>query len=156
MRRSSGITSRANRPSDSGVPKSVNWSSKDSTPASRAPARSLTTSSQASPIWSSVAAGTCSWSEGRRACRSTCPSRSINAARTFVPPKIFPGYEAQQGIGYDVERAKRLLAEAGYPNGGALPGVSYLFRSDLPSAKELAQNLTRQWKQKLNLDIPLE
>jgi oligopeptide transport system substrate-binding protein len=77
-------------------------------------------------------------------------------ARTFVPPKIFPGYEAQQGIGYDVERAKRLLAEAGYPNGGALPGVSYLFRSDLPSAKELAQNLTRQWKQKLNLDIPLE
>jgi oligopeptide transport system substrate-binding protein len=77
-------------------------------------------------------------------------------ATTFVPPDVFPGYQKQQGVPYDPARAKQLLAEAGYPNGGTLPGVSYLFRSDLPAAKELAQNLTRQWKQKLNLDIPLE
>src|SRR6185295_3220718 len=66
------------------------------------------------------------------------------------------GYNSPKGIDYNPTRAKQLLAEAGYPNGGTLPGVTYLYRSDVPSSKELAQNLSRQWKQRLNLDIPLE
>lgn len=77
-------------------------------------------------------------------------------ADTFVPPGIFKGYETQKGVAHDPARAKQLLAEAGYPNGGALPGVSYLYRSDIPASKEMAQNLARQWKHQLNLDIPLE
>jgi oligopeptide transport system substrate-binding protein len=77
---------------------------------------------------------------------------------TFIPPEIFTplGWRSTPGIPYDPARAKQLLAEAGYPNGGTLPGVTYLFRSGLPTSKEMAQLLARQWKQKLNLDIPLE
>lgn len=74
----------------------------------------------------------------------------------FIPPNSFPGYNTPKGIDYNPTRAKQLLAEAGYPSGGTLPGVTYLYRSDIPTSKELAQNLSRQWKQRLNLDIPLE
>src|SRR5439155_6538673 len=77
-------------------------------------------------------------------------------ATTFVPANCFPGYRMQQGIGYDPGRARQLLADAGYPDGGALAGVTYLFRSDVASSKEQAQNLTRQWSEKLGLRIPLE
>jgi oligopeptide transport system substrate-binding protein len=77
-------------------------------------------------------------------------------AFTFVPPNCFPGYQQQKGIEPNPKRAKELLAEAGYPNGGVLPGVTYLYRSDIPSSKEVAQNLTRQWNEKLGLRIPLE
>jgi oligopeptide transport system substrate-binding protein len=34
--------------------------------------------------------------------------------------------------------------------------VSYLFRSGNATSKMLAENIVRQWKQNLNLDIPLE
>jgi len=61
-----------------------------------------------------------------------------------------------QGIPYDRTRAKQLMAEAGYGKGGMLPGVSYIFRSDLASSREMAQTLARQWKQVLNIDIVLE
>jgi oligopeptide transport system substrate-binding protein len=69
-------------------------------------------------------------------------------ADTFVPPGIFHGYQKPQGLAYDPAKARQLLAEAGYPNGGTLPGVTYLYRSDIPSSKEMAQLLARQWKQK--------
>jgi ABC-type oligopeptide transport system substrate-binding subunit len=62
----------------------------------------------------------------------------------------------QKGIEFDPKKAKQLLAEAGYPNGGVLPGIKYLYRSEIPSSKEIAQNLTRQWSEKLGIKIPLE
>lgn len=41
----------------------------------------------------------------------------------LVPPKS-PGYSADvKGVGYDPERAKALIAEAGYPGGKGLPAV---------------------------------
>jgi oligopeptide transport system substrate-binding protein len=77
-------------------------------------------------------------------------------ATTFIPPGVFDGYQKMTGIPYDRARAKRLLAEAGYAKGGVIPGLSYIYRSDLTSSRELAQTLARQWKQVLNIDVPLE
>jgi oligopeptide transport system substrate-binding protein len=77
-------------------------------------------------------------------------------ARTFVPPNCFPGYQMQKGIGYDPKAAAQLMQQAGYPRGSTLPGVTFLYRSELPSSKEVAQNLTRQWSEKLGIRIPLE
>ena len=82
--------------------------------------------------------------------------RSEIPASTFVPPGIFAGYTPRGGHAYDPARAKLLLAAAGYPNGGRLRGVTFLFRSDNPVSRTAAQNYTHQWKEKLNLDIPLE
>ncbi|HEX8525027.1 MAG TPA: peptide ABC transporter substrate-binding protein [Tepidisphaeraceae bacterium] len=78
-------------------------------------------------------------------------------ATRFIPPEIFQslGWRSTPGIDFDPHRAKQLLAEAGYPNGGRLPGVKYVFRSGIPLSRDLAESCARQWKQVLNLDIPL-
>ncbi len=79
-------------------------------------------------------------------------------ATTYIPPTIFAdqGWRSTPGVPFNVKRARQLLAEAGYPDGGTLPGVSYLFRSGNSTSKMLAENLVRQWKENLNLNIPLE
>jgi oligopeptide transport system substrate-binding protein len=77
-------------------------------------------------------------------------------ATTYIPPDLFPGWRSTPGYPFDVARARQLLAEAGYPNGGRLPGVTYLFRSETQAGREAAQNYVGQWKKNLGLDIPLE
>ena len=77
-------------------------------------------------------------------------------ATTYIPPDAFAGYHSSPGLPFDVPRAKKLLADAGFPSGGRLPGVWYLYRADSNVSKELGQNYVHQWKDKLNLDIPLE
>jgi len=37
-----------------------------------------------------------------------------------------------------------------------LPGVTYVFRSEQPVNRDLAQNFVSQWKKNLDLDIPIE
>ncbi len=77
---------------------------------------------------------------------------------TYIPPDIFKplGWRSTPGFPYDPARAKKLLADAGYPSGGVLPGVTFLYRSGAQTSKDEAQFLVSQWKEKLNLEIPLE
>jgi len=46
---------------------------------------------------------------------------------TFVPPvvSLISGYESPDGIGTSVDDAKALLEQAGFPNGGGLPAITY-------------------------------
>ncbi len=76
------------------------------------------------------------------------------AARSWVPPGM-PGYEPDVGLRYDPQRARSLLAEAGYPEGRGLPAVEYVYNTG-PVNTLIAENLQAQWKRTLGIDVRLD
>ncbi len=75
------------------------------------------------------------------------------AAPGFVPPGI-PGYEGTEGLGYDPEEARQLLAEAGFPDGEGFPNVTYLYsKSELNEA--IAVELQSMWREELGVNVNL-
>ena len=54
----------------------------------------------------------------------------------------------------DVEEARRLLAEAGYPGGKNFPHVSYKYNSN-PGNKAMAETLQAMWKSVLGVEVEL-
>jgi len=70
----------------------------------------------------------------------------------FVPPGI-PGYEAPPShIRLDLERARRLLAEAGYPAGQGFPAVGILYNT-LEAHKKIAEVIGDQLRRNLGIEI---
>lgn len=55
----------------------------------------------------------------------------------------------------DKERAKQLLAEAGYPEGKGFPKTTYLYNNDSQMHTDIAQAMQGMLKQNLNIDIEL-
>jgi ABC-type transport system substrate-binding protein len=66
----------------------------------------------------------------------------------FVPPGI-PGHVPDIALPYDPERARQLLAEAGYPGGKGFPPVDWLA---IPGWRARAENLQAQWRETLGLE----
>ncbi|WP_243354813.1 peptide ABC transporter substrate-binding protein [Bacillus litorisediminis] len=54
----------------------------------------------------------------------------------------------------DVEEAKQLLAEAGYPNGEGLPEIELLTMAS-QSDKDIAQAIQSMWKENLGVDVSI-
>lgn len=74
-------------------------------------------------------------------------------AAAFTPPGV-AGYTAKAGISYDVAQAKKLLTQAGYPNGQGFPGVEILFNTH-ESHKVIAEAVQQMWKRDLNINVTL-
>ncbi len=55
----------------------------------------------------------------------------------------------------NVEEARRLLAEAGYPNGEGFPAVTYLYNTSV-NHRMIGEALQRQWREALNVEVMLE
>ena len=73
-------------------------------------------------------------------------------------PSVNPNYSSipeSERITYDMDKAKELLAEAGYPNGEGLETIKYISSTGLyPKSKEIAEYITQCWTD-LGLDIEL-
>ena len=77
-------------------------------------------------------------------------------ATTYIPRGVFPAYHSPPGLPYDPAQARRLLAEAGYPDGAGFPHLTILFNNDFPMHADIAQVLRRQWQEKLGIEMDLE
>ena len=76
------------------------------------------------------------------------------AADSFVPPGA-GGYEPfSECGGRDVEKARQLLAEAGFPGGEGFPMVNYLY-SEGELNEAIAVELQSMWRQLLGVNVQL-
>ncbi|MEO6873749.1 MAG: peptide ABC transporter substrate-binding protein [Opitutaceae bacterium] len=74
-------------------------------------------------------------------------------AYNFVPQNLL-GYRSEHTFKADLTEARRLLAEAGYPNGQGFPRVELLYNT-LEKHKTIAEALQQMWRKNLNVDITL-
>ena len=78
----------------------------------------------------------------------------ITPAVTQVPP--MPGYtSAQTDVRYDPDRARALLAEAGYPGGKNFPRLQLLYNTQ-ENHKRIAEMVQQMWDRHLGIKIDLE
>jgi oligopeptide transport system substrate-binding protein len=73
----------------------------------------------------------------------------------FIPAGGIEGYESPEGLGHDPERARKLLAEAGYPNGEGMPPIVMIYNTG-GGHGNVAQALMEMWQEKLGVSIRLE
>ena len=75
------------------------------------------------------------------------------AAGSFVPPNT-AGYTCKTSIPYDVPQARKLLAEAGFPEGKGLPPVELLYNTN-ENHKVIAEAVQQMWRDNLGVTVQL-
>ncbi|MEZ6091072.1 MAG: peptide ABC transporter substrate-binding protein [Pirellulaceae bacterium] len=75
-------------------------------------------------------------------------------AQSVVPP-FLSGYVGPTGEGFDPERARALLAEAGFPGGRGMPTLSILYNTS-ESHRAIAEVIQQQWQNNLSVKASLE
>ena len=76
----------------------------------------------------------------------------VSPATGGLAPRGMPGYCEGIAPPYDLDRARQLLAEAGYPDGRGFPAMHCLAMSG-PALQALSSFLQGQWRQNLGLDV---
>ncbi len=74
-------------------------------------------------------------------------------AWNYTPPS--PGFTSTARINGDLDEARRLLDEAGYPGGKNFPHVELLYNT-LESHRTIAEAIQQMWKTRLGIDITLQ
>ncbi len=82
------------------------------------------------------------------------------AAPTLIPPRSIPGYTGPAGPSSApdpgaIATARRLMAEAGYPDGKGFISVEFLFNKE-GGHDVIAQAIKRDWEQNLGVSVRLD
>ena len=75
-------------------------------------------------------------------------------AFALTPPDDY-GYKPDAQLEYNPEKARELLAEAGYPDGEGFPALELMYNT-LESHKLIALTVQQMWKNELGIDITLQ
>ena len=80
-------------------------------------------------------------------------------AYTLTPPGI-SRYHSPEGLGYDPVKARKLLAEAGYPGGKGFPRFTYMFNAAAGGAAKIHEKvgveLQQMWRDELGIEVELQ
>ena len=90
-------------------------------------------------------------------CKTVLKDQAV-PAYSMLPPG-FPGYQgdALKGIqNYDVAQAKRLLAEAGFPDGKGFPTFDLWLRNAQPAVKMAAESIQGMLKENLGVNVVIK
>ncbi len=89
----------------------------------------------------------------RRRITSKITRAGESTALSFVPPGI-PGYQPPEGLSENPEKARELLAAAGFPGGKGFPLTTYLY-SEGELNEGVAVELQSMWKEQLGVSVQL-
>jgi oligopeptide transport system substrate-binding protein len=80
---------------------------------------------------------------------------AFSPTQTMLPPDI-PGYNPAAALGEDVDRAKQLLAKAGFPAGRGFPEMTLVSHAADLGERTTCQYLQGIWKEILGIDVKLD
>jgi oligopeptide transport system substrate-binding protein len=89
----------------------------------------------------------------RQAIVDTVTRGGQRPAFAFTPPDT-EGYTSRAQLKFDIEGAKKLLADAGYPEGKGLPPIEIHYNTS-ENHRVLAEAIQQMWKKNLGVDATL-
>jgi oligopeptide transport system substrate-binding protein len=80
--------------------------------------------------------------------------KGVNPPAYALTPPGTLGYQPPKLFDFDPETARRLLAEAGYPDGKGMPPLEILYNTH-EGHRKIAVALQQMWKKYLNIDVTM-
>ena len=80
--------------------------------------------------------------------------RSGELPAYFLTPPGMNGYFPEKYVPYDVKKAQKLLAEAGYPGGRDFPDVDLLYNTS-ENHQQICEAIQQMWKKNLGIEVTL-